>query len=88
MEFLCHVLLFQLQDWNNRRQFTSAADFYAQEAVDDTFISQVTNLTFFSIDICKPFIFLFYFLNGYINIYCLISYSFRQWLKILEHMKY
>lgn len=45
MEFLCPVLLFQLQDWNNRRQFTSAADFYAQEAVDDTFISQVTNLT-------------------------------------------
>ncbi|XXG80443.1 hypothetical protein AAC387_Pa09g1306 [Persea americana] len=33
-------LLTQLQDWNNRRQFTSAADFYAQEAVDDTFISQ------------------------------------------------
>ncbi|KAL5996551.1 hypothetical protein ACLOJK_026631 [Asimina triloba] len=33
-------LLTQLQDWNNRRQFTSPTDFHAQEAVDDIFVSQ------------------------------------------------
>ncbi|OVA16717.1 IQ motif [Macleaya cordata] len=33
-------LLTQLQDWNNRRQFTSPSDFHAQEAVDEIFISQ------------------------------------------------
>ncbi|KAL5700753.1 HECT-type E3 ubiquitin transferase [Ranunculus cassubicifolius] len=33
-------LLMQLQDWNNRRQFTVPSDFHAQEAVDEFFISQ------------------------------------------------
>lgn len=33
-------LLSQLQDWNNRRSFTSASDFHAQEATSETFISQ------------------------------------------------
>ncbi|XP_043725409.1 E3 ubiquitin-protein ligase UPL6-like isoform X2 [Telopea speciosissima] len=33
-------LLAQLQDWNNRRQFTSPNVFHAQDAVDEVFISQ------------------------------------------------
>ncbi|KAK9161791.1 hypothetical protein Syun_008132 [Stephania yunnanensis] len=33
-------LLMQLQDWNNRRQFTPHDDFHAQEAVDERFVSQ------------------------------------------------
>nr|CAD1829721.1 unnamed protein product [Ananas comosus var. bracteatus] len=33
-------LLAQLQDWNNRRSFTSASDFYSQEATNENFISQ------------------------------------------------
>lgn len=33
-------LLSQLQDWNNRRPFTSASDFHAQEAISETFTSQ------------------------------------------------
>ncbi|XP_020244930.1 E3 ubiquitin-protein ligase UPL6 isoform X1 [Asparagus officinalis] len=33
-------LLSQLQDWNNRRSFTPASDFHAQEATSETFISQ------------------------------------------------
>uniref|UniRef100_A0A1D1YSC8 HECT-type E3 ubiquitin transferase n=1 Tax=Anthurium amnicola TaxID=1678845 RepID=A0A1D1YSC8_9ARAE len=33
-------LLSQLQDWNNRRAFTSPTDFNAKEAVGDNFISQ------------------------------------------------
>ncbi|XP_026435029.1 E3 ubiquitin-protein ligase UPL6-like isoform X1 [Papaver somniferum] len=33
-------LLTQLQDWNNRRQFTTPSNFHAQEAVDELFISQ------------------------------------------------
>ncbi|XP_068658404.1 E3 ubiquitin-protein ligase UPL6 isoform X2 [Aristolochia californica] len=33
-------LLTQLQDWNNRQQFTSPTDFHAQEAVDEIFVTQ------------------------------------------------
>ncbi|KAF5181478.1 E3 ubiquitin-protein ligase upl6 [Thalictrum thalictroides] len=33
-------LLTQLEDWNNRRQFTAASDFHALEAVDESFMSQ------------------------------------------------
>ncbi|KAJ6848503.1 E3 ubiquitin-protein ligase UPL6 isoform X1 [Iris pallida] len=33
-------LLSQLQDWNNRRSFTSATDFHAQEATSEIFVSQ------------------------------------------------
>ncbi|PIA42127.1 hypothetical protein AQUCO_02100173v1 [Aquilegia coerulea] len=33
-------LLTQLEDWNNRRQFTAPSDFHAQEAVDESFLSQ------------------------------------------------
>ncbi|KAK9168604.1 hypothetical protein Syun_000744 [Stephania yunnanensis] len=34
------VLLRQLQDWNNRRQFTPHDDFHAQEAIDERFVSR------------------------------------------------
>ncbi|PKA63004.1 E3 ubiquitin-protein ligase UPL6 [Apostasia shenzhenica] len=33
-------LLNQLQDWNNRTSFTSAAEFYALEASNETFVTQ------------------------------------------------
>lgn len=33
-------LLTQLQDWNNRLPFTSASDFYSQEATSENFVSQ------------------------------------------------
>jgi ubiquitin-protein ligase E3 C len=33
-------LLAQLQDWNNRLPFTSASDFYSQEATSENFVSQ------------------------------------------------
>lgn len=33
-------LLSQLQDWNNRRPFTSPSDFHSQEAISETFLSQ------------------------------------------------
>ncbi|KAJ3669606.1 hypothetical protein LUZ60_011556 [Juncus effusus] len=33
-------LLAKLQDWNNRRQFTSSTDFHYQEAMNENFISQ------------------------------------------------
>lgn len=51
-------LLTQLQDWNNRRQFTAITDFYAQEAVDDLFISQATVENTKAYDILKqaPFL--------------------------------
>jgi hypothetical protein len=43
--FLTCLLIFfsQLQDWNNRRQFTSPSDFHA-DGVNDFFISQVWSL--------------------------------------------
>ncbi|KAJ6844211.1 E3 ubiquitin-protein ligase UPL6 isoform X1 [Iris pallida] len=40
VKFAISELLSQLQDWNNRRSFTSASDFHAQEAICDTFVSQ------------------------------------------------
>ncbi|KAG9457742.1 hypothetical protein H6P81_002250 [Aristolochia fimbriata] len=33
-------LLTQLQDWNNRQQFTAPTDFHALEAVDEIFVTQ------------------------------------------------
>ncbi|KAL6897777.1 hypothetical protein ACP4OV_006736 [Aristida adscensionis] len=33
-------LLTQLQDWNNRLPFTSASDFYSQEATSENFVAQ------------------------------------------------
>lgn len=33
-------LLMQLQDWNNRKEFTAPSDFHAQEAMDESFMSQ------------------------------------------------
>ncbi|XP_062230824.1 E3 ubiquitin-protein ligase UPL6-like isoform X2 [Phragmites australis] len=33
-------LLTQLQDWNNRLPFTSASDFYSQDATSENFVSQ------------------------------------------------
>ncbi|KAF8401270.1 hypothetical protein HHK36_012203 [Tetracentron sinense] len=50
-------LLTQLQDWNNRRQFTSPSDFHA-EAVDEIFISQAVAVNTRAYDILKqaPFL--------------------------------
>ncbi|XP_043709518.1 E3 ubiquitin-protein ligase UPL6-like isoform X1 [Telopea speciosissima] len=51
-------LLAQLQDWNNRQQFTSPSDFHAQEAVDEVFISQALTENSRAYDILKqaPFL--------------------------------
>ncbi|XP_058077263.1 E3 ubiquitin-protein ligase UPL6 isoform X2 [Magnolia sinica] len=51
-------LLTQLQDWNNRRQFTPPSDFHAQEAVDDIFVSQAAVENTRAYDILKqaPFL--------------------------------
>ncbi|KAF6175464.1 hypothetical protein GIB67_021954 [Kingdonia uniflora] len=51
-------LLTQLQDWNNRREFTSPSDFQAQEAVDDVFISQAATENTTAYDILRqaPFL--------------------------------
>eukprot|EP00262_Sarcandra_glabra_P021052 TRINITY_DN8660_c0_g1_i1.p1 TRINITY_DN8660_c0_g1~~TRINITY_DN8660_c0_g1_i1.p1 ORF type:complete len:1037 (+),score=192.54 TRINITY_DN8660_c0_g1_i1:201-3311(+) len=65
VEFLQHRvgvvtsdLLTQLQDRNNRREFTSASDFHAQEAVDEIFISQAVIENTRAYDILKqaPFL--------------------------------
>ncbi|XP_010270852.1 PREDICTED: E3 ubiquitin-protein ligase UPL6 [Nelumbo nucifera] len=65
LEFIQHrvstvtsELLTQLQDWNNRRQFTSPSDFHAQEAVDEVFVSQAVAENTRAFDILKqaPFL--------------------------------
>ncbi|KMZ59058.1 E3 ubiquitin-protein ligase UPL6 [Zostera marina] len=40
VKFVTSELLSQLQDWNNRRQFTPFSDFHVQEAVDESFFFQ------------------------------------------------
>ncbi|KAL4202208.1 hypothetical protein AMTRI_Chr02g262500 [Amborella trichopoda] len=51
-------LLAQLQDWNNRRQFTSPNDFHAREAADELFVSQAINKNTRARDLLKqaPFL--------------------------------
>lgn len=69
----------QLQDWNNRRSFTSASDFYSQEATNENFISQVVNSsTIFPLSLSsKVFTVMFFFLLP-----C------RQYLETLGHLIY
>lgn len=58
--FLVDEIFLQLQDWNNRKQFTSSSDFQA-DTVNEYFISQVTTtlqfrLMFVTCQHCESFV--------------------------------
>lgn len=40
------MFLFQLEDWNNRRQFTLPTDFHYHEAMNENFVSQVCTFVY------------------------------------------